>query len=116
MLMPVATYAQLAVGCLMLPFAIIVLITVVTGSRSTFALLMVVLSIALELQNIISFFSNYYTMTIIVNGEEHQYQEFYIWQTSNYWYYLANIQSWIFAMRYLESAITCSNAPKITLA
>lgn len=114
--MPVAAYAQLAVGCLIIPLAIIVLKTVVTGSRSAFALLLIVLSIALGLQEIEAFLSFNNPVTVVANGDAHQYQEFYIWQTGNYWYYLTNVQSWIFAMRYLESAITCSRAPIVTLA
>lgn len=45
---------------------------------------------------------------IIVGGETHYAVNFYAYETADFCDYIVSLQNWIFAFKYLESAIFCS--------
>ena len=53
-------------------------------------------------------------MEVSYNGTTYKIQHFYLHLTLNYLYWAQALQTWLFAMKYFESAITCSFNTTIT--
>jgi hypothetical protein len=62
-------------------------------------------------QNLAFFFISLYMHPIQFDGETLLAVNIYANQTTNFCYYLVSLQSWIFGMRYLESAMFSSLTP-----
>ncbi len=62
-------------------------------------------------QNIASFFIQVYVHPVIVDGQTLPGVNIYANQSVSYCYYFLSLQSWIFSMKYLESAMFCSLTP-----
>ncbi len=59
-------------------------------------------------QNFAYFFINLYRHPVYVGSQTFYFANIYASELSNYWYYLVSMQSWIFGMKYLESAMLYS--------
>ena len=94
-------------GCTVSILAIVVLIKILRGSRSRFALLLASLQLLNGLQE-----ADYY---FLYKDHGDSQEKFYHEQIDLYLYYFTYLQTWIFAMRYSESAIVCHSAPIMSL-
>lgn len=59
-------------------------------------------------QDFATIFISTFTHQINIDGQNLSVMNIYALTTASYTYYLVSLQTWIFAMKYLESAILCS--------
>lgn len=87
---------DLTCGLILLTPCCVTMNKIRTGSQIPFAYVMMSFTLGYALLDIISYFN----LTYVNNDIEAR-----CWQ--NYFYFLLSLQSWLFASRYLESALSC---------
>ena len=78
------------------------------GSKSAFAYALLAFIFLEGFKFFIRFFIPIIRHLIIVEGETHYAVNFYAYETAGFCDYIVSLQKWIFAFKYLESAIFCS--------
>ncbi len=111
MLYPVVSYTCLASGLIMMSTSAFVIYKVYKGSKSRFAYTFMAFSFLDGAQNFAFFFIYVFRHPVSVNNKTLHAENFYAYQTVSYFYYSVSLQSWIFGMKYLKSAMFCSLTP-----
>ncbi len=111
MLNPAYTYTCLLSAVIMISTSIYVIYKIHKGSKSTFAYLLMAFTLLDGAQNFTLFFFSAHRRSIYLDGQTHYFINMYASQTATFCYYLVSLQSWIFGMKYLESAMFCSLTP-----
>lgn len=111
MFAPVYTYTSLASGLIMMSCSLYLYYKIYTGSKSTFAFVLMGFTFLDGAQNFAIFFVTAFMHPIYVNGHPYFSASQYALLTLNNCFYLMSLQSWIFGMKYLESAFTCCLTP-----
>ena len=79
------------------------------GSKSTFAYVLLIFTFGYGLDYTLVFLEqSVMAKSIQINGLTQVYANFYILETVDFFYFLLSLQCWIFALKYLESAVNCS--------
>ncbi len=92
----------------MISASVFVIYKVYKGSKSKFAYALIAFTF-LDGAIKLSFFLILVNVhPVFVDGQPNYFANFYVYQTVNYFYLLVSLQSWIFGMKYLESAMLCS--------
>ncbi len=108
MFLPTMSYTCLASGVFMVSSSAFVIYQVHRGSKSQFAYVLMAFTFLDGAQNFAQFFVYVYLHPINVGEKTYYSENIYASQTTFYCYYLVSLQSWIFGMKYLESAMLCS--------
>ncbi len=111
MLFPVISYTYLASGVLMMSASAYVIYKVYKGSKSQFAYVLMAFTFVDGAQNFAKFLIYVYRHPLLVGEKTYMFVNFFAIQTTSYCYYYVSLQSWIFGMKYLESAMLCSLTP-----
>ncbi len=101
----------LASGVLMMSVSAYVIYKINFGSKSQFAYVLMAFTFLDGAQNFAYFFISIYRHPIHVGDQTFYCENVYAAQTALYCFYLVSLQSWIFGMKYLESAMFCSLTP-----
>ena len=110
-LFPVYTWVTLITSSLIIATALLVLIRILLGSRSQFAIKLSLLTIVSEISSLrYLVIGHYYYVDKITL---YQYYNLGLW--TDLAYYFSQLQYWVLAMQYLQTAITCSQDPIMTL-
>ncbi len=104
-------YTELASGVLMMSASTYVIYKVYKGSKSQFAYVLMAFTFLDGAENFASFFISKYRHPILVGDLTFHCINIYANQTETYCYYMVSLQSWIFGMKYLESAMLSSLTP-----
>jgi hypothetical protein len=98
----------------MITASVIVLIRLHYGSRNQFALTLATFTLLLSFQEFEGFLVFTFPRTIDQTiGPIVYLPNYYVSMAGNYFYYLMALQTWMFAIRYLESALNCSQKPAL---
>ena len=111
MFSPAMNYTYLGSGVFVMSVSAYVNYKVYKGSKSQFAYVLMAFTFLDGAQNFASFFIYVYMHPILVGGQTFYGVNIYAYQTTNSCFYLVSLQSWIFGMKYLESAMLCSLTP-----
>jgi hypothetical protein len=101
-------YTYLASGVFMMSVSAFVIYKVYKGSKSQFAYVLMAFTFLDGVQNFASFFLEVYRHPVQVGEQTLYYENIYALLTLYYCFLLVSLQSWIFGMKYLESAMLCS--------
>ena len=88
-----------------------VIYKVYKGSKSQFAYVLMAFTFLDGAQNFAYFFISVYRNPVDVGEQTFHGVNIYAFETAIYCFYLVSLQSWIFGMKYLESAMLCSLTP-----
>ncbi len=108
MFTPADNYTNLASGVILMSASSFVISKVCKGSQSKFAYVLMALTFIDGAIDFALFFILVYLHPVIVRGQTYQVFNIYAFETALYCYYMVSLQSWIFGMKYLESAMLCS--------
>ncbi len=111
MLFPALSYTHLSCGVIMMSASISVIYRVYKNSKSQFAYVLMAFTFIDGAQNFASFLIHLFNQTVHADNQAFYALNFYASQTEDYCYFLVSLQSWIFGMKYLESAMFCSLTP-----
>jgi hypothetical protein len=81
------------------------------GSKSHFAFLLMAFTFFDGSYQFSMFFINGFRHSYVVAGKTHHSVNMYADLAATYCYNLVSLQSWIFGMKYLQSAMFCSLTP-----
>jgi hypothetical protein len=103
----VVTYTSISLGITLLVTAIACMLKVRSGSRSGFAYTILLFTIGYSL-NLITYF---FIFAYLTNSYRlFRYSLTFHW----YFYKLLSVQSWVFAVQYLQSAVNVSKVRKLS--
>ncbi len=105
---PALNYTCLATGVFMMSASTYVIYKVYKGSKSQFAYVLMAFTFLDGAQNFATCFIYVYRHPIHVVDQTFYCANMYAAETTTYCFYLVSLQSWIFGMKYLESAMLCS--------
>lgn len=108
LLVPILSCSNLASSVIMLGGAAFLVNKVYKGSKSRFAYWLIAFTFTDGLVNLAFFVEDANPETYLINNQTNYFLNFYAFATINYFYLQLSLQSWIFAMRYLESAVNSS--------
>jgi hypothetical protein len=106
-------YTFLVSGVFMMSASAYVIYKVYKGSKSQFAYVLMAFTFVDGAINFAFLFVYVYVHPVLVGGNVNHVVNMYAFQTTSYCYYLESLQSWIFGMKYLESAMLCSLTPPL---
>ncbi len=104
-------YTYLSSGVLNMSASAYVIYKVYKGSKSQFAYVLMAFTFVDGAQDFATFFIFAYRHPILVGDKVYHTANFYANQTVFYCFLMVSLQSWIFGMKYLESAMLCSLTP-----
>jgi hypothetical protein len=105
------SYTCLASGVIMMSASTFVMYRVYKGSKSVFAYSLMAFTFLDGAQFFACYFISLNAHPIYADGQTFQVVNFHASQTQVYCYTLISLQSWIFGMKYLESAMLYSLTP-----
>ena len=107
MVLQILSYTCLVTAIIILTLGLYVFYKIYTGSKSMFANLLMGFTIGLGLQNAATFVIFMFP-TEYRTPDNFALPNFYAIATCIFFFFLLSLQTWIFGMKYLESAIICS--------
>ncbi len=111
MFFPALTYTCLATGVLMMSASAYVIYKVYKGSKSQFAYVLMAFTFLDGAQNFAYFFISIDRHLVLFGDQTLYVVNIYASQTINCCFLMVSLQTWIFGMKYLESAMLCSLSP-----